>query len=247
LATAVAFDDAGRLLVQSRQPSQLWVHGALGAVNAVIELGGVDVTDTGHEVFHADTGNGISCASCHAEGTDDGHVWNFVALGSRRTQPLDVGLEGLAPFHWDGALASFENLVHEVFERRMGGPVETPERIAALERYLYGLKPRPAVRAADDPAALRGKALFESPEVACATCHTGPKLTNGESEEIGKGSATQVPSLLGVSARAPFMHDGCAATLRDRFDPACGGTQHGHPELLDEAGLADLVAYLESL
>jgi hypothetical protein len=43
------------------------------------------------------------------------------------------------------------------------------------------------------------------------------------------------------------MHDGCAKTLLDRFDPACGGTEHGHPELLDEAGLADLIAYLETL
>lgn len=241
---AVAYDDRGHLLIQSRQPSALWV---VGSSSYSIELGGADVTDSGHEIFHSDTGNGISCASCHAEGTDDGHVWNFVGLGGRRTQPLDVGLEGLAPFHWNGELPSFGDLVHEVFERRMGGPLESPERIVALERYIYGMKSRPALRAADDPTALRGKALFESPEVACATCHTGPKLTNGETEDIGKGAGTQVPSLLGVSTRAPYMHDGCAASLRDRFDPACGGTKHGHPEILDETELGELIAYLESL
>jgi mono/diheme cytochrome c family protein len=247
LTTAVAFDDEERLLMQTRQPSELWVIEPTFLATTIIELGGADVTDTGHEIFHADTGSGISCASCHAEGTDDGHVWNFVGLGAKRTQPLDVGLEGLAPFHWNGELASFGDLVHEVFERRMGGPLESPERIAALERYVYGMKPRAAVRAADDPAALRGKALFESAEVACATCHTGPKLTNGESKEIGKESATQVPSLIGVSARAPYMHDGCAPTLRDRFDPACGGTEHGHAEILDDTQLSELIAYLESL
>ena len=57
----------------------------------------------------------------------------------------------------------------------------------------------------------------------------------------------QVPSLIGVSTRAPYMHDGCAATLRDRFDPACGGTAHGQAELLNEAELGELIAYLESL
>ena len=122
-----------------------------------IPLGGEDVTDTGHDIFHADTGSGIACASCHAEGTDDGHVWNFTDLGPRRTQSLDVGLEGMAPFHWDGTLPSFGHLVHEVFQRRMGGPEETAERITALEKYVYGLERRPPLRAYDE-AAERGKA-----------------------------------------------------------------------------------------
>ena len=92
-----------------------------------------------------------------------------------------------------------------------------------------------------------GQGLFESEEIGCSGCHSGPKFTTGETEDIGRGAPTQVPSLVGVSVRAPFMHDGCAATLRDRFDPVCGGSEHGHPELLDDAGLDDLVAYLETL
>jgi mono/diheme cytochrome c family protein len=242
--TSVAFDDAGRFLAFSREPSTLWVYGDDGIWE--VSLGGEDVTDTGHDMFHADTGNGIACASCHAEGTDDGHVWNFSDFGARRTQPLDVGLEGSAPFHWDGTLGSFGALVHEVFERRMGGPLENAERVQALERYVYGLKRRPPMRGYDEAAA-RGQVLFESREVGCSTCHTGEKLTNGLSESIGKGNATQVPSLIGVSTRTPLMHDGCAATLRDRFDPACGGDRHGNPEVLDDAELDDLIAYLEAL
>jgi cytochrome c peroxidase len=103
------------------------------------------------------------------------------------------------------------------------------------------------VRAINDEAVARGKALFESGEIGCASCHTGPKLTTGGTTDIGKGAPKQVPSLIGVSVRAPYMHDGCAATLRDRFDPACGGTKHGRPELLDAAGLDDLIRYLETL
>ncbi len=245
-AIAVAFDAEGHLLVQMRQPSELWVYDD-DLFSNVVRLGGADVTDTGHDMFHADTGSNIACASCHAEGGEDGHVWNFVGLGPRRTQPLDVGLEGSAPFHWSGELPSFDSLVHEVFQRRMGGPEESPERIAALERYVYGLKRRPAARAIEDDAVVRGKALFESERIGCSGCHSGPKFTTGETKDIGKGAPTQIPSLVAVSARAPYMHDGCAATLRDRFDPACGGTAHGHPELLDDAGLDDLVAYLETL
>jgi hypothetical protein len=61
-----------------------------------------------------------------------------------------------------------------------------------------------------------------------------------------------VPSLLGVGGRAPFLHDGCATTLTDRFGdrrvPTCGGGDlHGKTAHLTSAQIADLVAYLESL
>ncbi|HEX6766673.1 MAG TPA: hypothetical protein VF103_14365, partial [Polyangiaceae bacterium] len=252
--TAVAFDPvSGGLLVQTREPSQILVYDERW-VYRTINLGGADVTDTGHQIFHTDANLGVSCASCHAEGTDDGHVWNFTQTGARRTQSLDVGLEGTAPFHWDGALPTFGDLVSEVFQRRMGGPTETPERTAALESFVYGLKRRPPARAADDEAALRGKIVFESEDAACTGCHTGEKFSNGKNESVGKGVGpdgtsikTQVPSLIGVSARLPLMHDGCAQTLAARFDPTCGGDSHGHPELLDQTQLDDLVAYLETL
>ena len=248
---AVAFTSDGRLLTQSREPAELWVYDPVDGQGYPpyvhqIPLGGANVTDTGYSLFHSDTGNGIACASCHAEGTDDGHVWNFLGLGGRRTQPLDVGLEGSAPFHWDGTLPSFGDLVHEVFQRRMGAQEQSPERAGALERYIYGFRRRPG-GLFEAEAAARGQLLFESAEVGCAECHSGPKFTNGLSESIGKGNAMQVPSLVAVAARAPYMHDGCAATLRDRFDPACGGTRHGNTAGLSQAELGDLVEYLESL
>ena len=59
----------------------------------------------------------------------------------------------------------------------------------------------------------------------------------------------QVPSLLGVGARLPLMHDGCASTLEERFsNTACGGgDKHGTTSKLDAEQLAALVAYLRSL
>jgi hypothetical protein len=57
-----------------------------------------------------------------------------------------------------------------------------------------------------------------------------------------------VPSLIGVHARAPYMHDGCAATLRDRFEhPFCGGPRHGDLSKLKPDDITALIAYLESL
>jgi hypothetical protein len=57
-----------------------------------------------------------------------------------------------------------------------------------------------------------------------------------------------VPSLVGIGYRAPFMHTGCAKTLAERFDPACGGGEsHGRVRSLVGEDLTDMVAYLESL
>ena len=191
-----------------------------------IDLGGDSVYDTGHEIFHRDAGAGIACASCHAEGGDDGHVWHSAGVGARRTQSLNVGLEGTAPFHWSGDQADVPALMEEVFVVRMGGVHASPERIDALENWLYELQPLPPHARADDEAALRGKALFEG-EAECSSCHSGSKFTNNKTVDVGTGEPLQVPSLVGVGYRAPLIHTGCAATLRDRFDPPCGGDKHG--------------------
>jgi hypothetical protein len=66
--------------------------------------------------------------------------------------------------------------------------------------------------------------------------------------DVGTGGLFQVPSLRGVGARAPFMHTGCAKTLADRFNPACGGgDKHGVTSGLTTSQIADLVAYMETL
>jgi cytochrome c553 len=244
--TAVAFSADGALVVQSREPASLTVLVA-GAEQRTIALGGESRLDTGHELFHRDAGGGIACGSCHGEGGDDGHVWQFSGLGKRRTQSVNVGLEGTAPFHWNGDMQDLSTLMDAVFVGRMGGVPQSPERVDALASWLFALQPPLRIRSAGDPAATRGKALFESDAVGCTGCHSGEKLTNNKTVDVGTGGEFQVPSLVGVAYRAPFLHDGCAATLRDRFDPQCGGDKHGVTADLGSAQLDDLVAYLESL
>jgi cytochrome c peroxidase len=241
-----------QLVLLGRNPARLFlVPGPnFSTISATIELGGADVTDTGHALFHNDAGRGIACASCHPEGTEDGHVWSFSGLGARRTQPLNAGLSQTAPYHWDGELADVGKLMEEVFVKRMGGEHESPERVAALQRWLFALRLPSPLRPSNDEAAERGALLFTSDEVGCASCHVGIALTNNTSLKVGTDAQTalQVPSLLGVSHRAPFMHTGCAATLLDRFDPDCGGGElHGHTAQLSDEQLQDLIAYLETL
>jgi cytochrome c peroxidase len=89
--------------------------------------------------------------------------------------------------------------------------------------------------------------LFESDEVGCLACHAGEQLTTNALVDVGTGGKFKVPSLRGVAARAPFLHDGCAPTLADRFGPCGGGQFHGETSFLTELDVADLVAYLETL
>ena len=51
------------------------------ATGANVTLSTASRADTGHLVFHANAGGGLACASCHAEGNDDGRVWNFACHG----------------------------------------------------------------------------------------------------------------------------------------------------------------------
>jgi mono/diheme cytochrome c family protein len=253
-AVAVATNPAlpTQVVVQTRQPSGLLVISNINVREnpRLIPFDDGSTLDTGYEIFHRDSGAGLACATCHAEGAEDGNVWKFEGFGERRTQALNIGLDGTAPFHWDGALMNVGALMSEVFVGRMGGVHESPERLQALEDWIFAMRPPAPLRNGDEAAVLRGKALFESPSTTCTTCHSGRHLTNNASRDVGTNPETrlQVPSLVGIGYRAPFMHDGCAKTLTARFDPACGGGEsHGHTSHLSPEQIGDLVAYLESL
>jgi mono/diheme cytochrome c family protein len=156
------------------------------------------------------------------------------------------GLLATAPFHWEGDMPDVAHLVDDVFTVRMGGPALADDQMAALAGWLDGLGETPPSPPADAQAAARGFALFASPDVGCTSCHAGAALTDNATVDVGRG-AFQVPSLRGVALRAPYLHDGCAATLRDRFGPCGGGDMHGRTSSLTDAQIDDLVAYLETL
>jgi hypothetical protein len=245
--TAVAFVSAWVLAIQEREPAAISFYDTrTQAAPDRLDLQQPTRLDTGHALFHVTTDAGVACASCHVEGGDDGHVWNFEGIGPRRTQNIQGGILGSEPFHWNGDMQNFSQLVEEVFVGRMSAPLPNPGQESALSQWI-DTQPLLHATPVDAAAAERGKALFESEAVGCTRCHTGPRLSTNESVDVGTGAWLQVPSLRAVSFRAPFMHDGCAKTLRDRFGACGGGDYHGKTSQLQATEIGDLVAYLESL
>jgi hypothetical protein len=249
-ATSIAVDGSKATIAFVREPPSFVVVDPWGNTK-VTPIAAVSVGDTGHSLFHleAQRGGGLACASCHPEGGDDGRVWNFAPTGLRRTPSLVGRLLPTAPFHWDGDLPDVPSLMNEVYTRRMGGMVEDGSHSAAVARFLDALPRVPASLVASSAAASvqKGLQLFESSTIGCTTCHNGPHLTNDATVDVGTGRAFQVPTLIGVGLRAPYMHDGCAATLTDRFGPCGGGDAHGHTSQLSPSDVADLVAFLGTL
>lgn len=236
----VAFMPTGELLVHSREPSALFV---LGSSSSRIGLLATSVETPGQRLFHEGIG-GISCASCHPEGLEDGHVWTLEGR-KRRTQSLAGGLS-TAPFHWDGDLKNIAAVLDETFVRRMGGTAPTPKVVRSLEAMLRQIA-LPKAPTRDTPVDLvRGKAAFV--KAGCEGCHLGAELTNDNTMDVGTGGPLQVPSLRGLAGRGPWMHDGCAKTLEERFtNEACGGKRHGTPQLLTADERKDLIAWLGQL
>lgn len=223
--------------------------GQLHRGRVVREIGEPDDEAPGARLFHEDSGIGLACASCHPEGQDDGHTWDFGTIGLRRTQNLSGGLTTRGVFHWDADLHSMRALVDDTFTDRMGGREVTDDEVDTLGAWLDGIEPvRPATT---EPAAViaRGEALFARPEVGCTACHSGPALSDHASHAVRTdGPLRKTPSLLGVGTRAPWMSDGCAPTLLDRFvDPTCGGDQHGSLDGLSDADLSALAAFVATL
>ncbi|HEU5076634.1 MAG TPA: cytochrome c [Polyangiaceae bacterium] len=240
---AVAFTPEGKLIVQSREPAALQFEDG-----SVVELSRESHANTGHAMFHMTAGVGISCASCHPEGSEDGHTWAF-PQGLRRTQPLNGGVLQRAPFHWNGELESIQALVGDVLLSRMG----MQERVSvdqahALASWLDSI-PNVPVEPSNNPEAVsRGRALFEAASVGCSHCHTGAAYADNRAYDVGTGMLLFTPTLLGVGTRQPLMHDGCAQSLEARFG-LCGGEgdRHGIVSHLDEAQTADLVEFLRTL
>lgn len=257
--TAIGLDGQNREIVLTREPAALLI--VTGNQVESVPLSGLSVANEGYDLFHDNTGRGMSCAGCHSEGGDDARTWKFTPgldeLGNpskiliRRTQTFRQGFLDTAPFHWDGEFAGIPDLMNDVFVHRMAAAaLPSPERQNALEKWMNNIPAKIHDPIAPEQAAsiAKGKQIFDSTEVGCANCHSGTHFTNNKNEEIGFNHATQVPDLTDVAYRAPFLHDGSVQTLTARFqDVTAKSGKHGKTEQLSPEQIADLVAYLESL
>ena len=82
------------------------------------------------------TSTGIACASCHLEGREDGHVWNFTD-GPRQTPSL-AGRQTTKtlPLHWNGEFDGLTSFMAQTVNHRMGGTGVTPAMEAQLQAFI---------------------------------------------------------------------------------------------------------------
>lgn len=207
-----------------------------------------------------DPNSGIACGSCHLEGREDGHVWNFTD-GPRQTPSLAGRmLSKTAPFHWNGEFKDLMSFMSLTVKARMGGTGVTED----MERQVAAfLDAQPAAdnphRDSKAPEVTRGRAAFL--KAGCDSCHGGETMTDNSFADVGtfvtRGSVTDrmaslphglnTPSLLGLARTAPFLHDGSAPTLKARILQGKGADRHGRTSVLNDGEVDDLVAYLETL
>jgi mono/diheme cytochrome c family protein len=205
------------------------------------------IPDPSLDLFHdASNTAGLSCASCHPEGNDDGVVWQF-STGPLRTQNVAVGLTDTEPFHWAADMWTFDDLMERVYVERMGGSpdVFTEETSAAMLAWMDLQRPDRVDPSGDRWQVAEGALLFDA--AGCAGCHRGTRYTDGDSYDVGTGRTLQTPSLVGVGGRGPYLHNGCAPELADRFGPCGGGDLHGQTSELTPDEVDSLVAFLETL
>jgi DNA-binding beta-propeller fold protein YncE len=247
---AVAWAKDGTLWAQTREPAGLQrvrLPTDTNTAPVAVRLSLESRDDPGHDFFHHQSGKLLACASCHPEGGEDGRTWQLQAFpngGPRRTQSLRSHVLARAPFHWTADKPTMNDLLADVFVMRMGGMPPTPSTVQSFSDWIDQVQRIPIAVATNSDAVARGALLFTQDD-RCTSCHSGPAYTNLKKFDVGTGSTLKVPSLVGVSSRLPLMHDGCAATLADRFGP-CGGGGHASNDLTD-GNVADLVAFLKTL
>lgn len=212
--------------------------------------------ETGRRLFHDArnvhlTPSGVvTCATCHPDGGEDGLAWFLHTPGVprklRRTPPAWAIRPEVRPLHWDGEFTSAEALVSTTLTELLEGDgllIDT----AAIAAYMRERTP-PIPRPLDPEAsasATRGAVVFA--DAGCAECHVAPDYTDGRAHAVldpssdpdGRLDAAITPSLIAIRARAPYLHDGRAATLEDVLD------LHAPP--LDDAARVDLLMFLRSL
>jgi cytochrome c peroxidase len=161
------------------------------------------------------------------------------------------------PWTWHGWQDDLNAAMNKSLTETMLGPEPQAEDAAALLAYFAALQPPPNPHRPPDgslsSAATRGQTLFFGERAACANCHTPPSFTDGQIHDVGTGGKSDrydgynTPSLIGVTQKVRWMHDGRCRSLEELLtgphDPA---TVSGS-EPLSEQEVQDLIAYLKSL
>lgn len=223
----------------------------------------------------------LSCAVCHADGADDGRVWDFTGFGEGLRNTVDLrGKAGAQGFqHWSGnfdEIQDFEGQIRNFaqgtglmnYNDFYGGTRSSPlgdrkaglsTELDALAAYVKSLSTpvESPWRQADGTltaTAQLGRQTYVNAQ--CASCHATPGFPGNATplRDVGTLKASSgnrlgaaltgidVPSLAGVWASAPYLHDGSAATLEEAV------RAHTKNTIQPPAGeMAQLVEYLRQI
>jgi mono/diheme cytochrome c family protein len=235
-----------------------------------------DAVQRGARAFHdarVAFQSAFSCRSCHPEGHTDGLTYDFEIDGVGRDVVLNRSLRGVAgtdPFKWVGSNPTIQRQCGARFAMVLTRADVFPEdRLNDLVAYIHSLPaPRPdplagQVAGRDTGAVGRGKAIFErstrkdgSPIPSsgrCITCHPPPHYTSRRRADVGTRGPRDstglfdTPHLTGIGSKAPYLHDGRAATLEEIWTLPGVLDQHGVMTDLDKTELNDLIQYLRGL
>jgi YVTN family beta-propeller protein len=227
----------------------------------------------------------VACSSCHPDGHSDCRVWHNPE-GMRKTVSL-FGVAHTHPLHWSGDRDEVQDFEYTIRSPLMAGRgllpgtlklkrgferVELKEKTSGRSKDLdalavycnsfdFRLSPHILAPGKLTLAAERGKRLFFSKEVGCASCHSGPYYTDSNLKTLPRhnvgtgrddpsekmGPEYDTPTLLGIYRTAPYLHHGKAKTLRDVLTTCNKDDRHGRTSQLKSAEIDDLVDFLKSL
>ncbi len=236
------------------------------AVSREIDLGGASspsLARRGAAIFYdarRSLDQWYSCHTCHLEGGTNAVATDTLNDGTSRTfktiPPL-FDLPRTGPWTWHGWQRDLSAAMHKSLTSTMLGEAPTNEDVAAMLAFFAELKRPVTPYSVDDrrnrDAIERGKEIFAGETAACAECHSGELLTDGQIHDVGTGSASDkyegfnTPSLKGVSLRLRLLHDGRATSLAELL------TEHHRPEDvsgtdgLSDQQRTDLIEFLKTL
>jgi YVTN family beta-propeller protein len=254
------------------------------AVTDVITVTDIPLPPTllhGKRLFHSSARSDlaqaawVSCNTCHVEGEHDGRTWLLQFIGeappgsvvTRNTTSL-LGMIETYPLRWSAEWdesadsefsVRFEQFGSGLISGEMHPTLGTPNQgrsydLDCLAAFIDSLA-LPERTHTLTLVEQRGKAIFESPETGCASCHPVPLYTDLQQHDVGTadgpgewfGPLIDTPTLRFLYDSLPYLHDGSAPTLYDVLTTTNPDDAHGVTSHLTEQELDDLIAFLNAL